>query len=125
LSLGHLLGGATTIQAAAKKDRPAGTSWIMPVSHLASPVEALSSYGRGDDQLGFFDEFRKKMWGENFDKESLVVAAAQAGDINESATTRKEMDGESKEKEDKDDINDFFAKFEKTTGEKNIQPGWL
>ncbi len=50
---------------------------------------------------------------------------AQAGDNNKSAATRKEVDGKSKEKEDEDDINDFFDKFEKTTGGKNFQPGWL
>ncbi len=42
LSPGYLPSGATAVQAIAKKDCPAGTSWILPVSHLASPAEAMS-----------------------------------------------------------------------------------
>jgi hypothetical protein len=67
------------------------------------------------------------MGGENFDQESLAAAMAQAGDNDKSDATRKKLDGESKEKEDKDDINDLFDefKFKKTTGGKNFGPGWL
>jgi hypothetical protein len=54
----------------------------------------------------------------------LAAAAAQAGDNDESFATRREVDGESKVKDDKDDINGFFDKFEKTGG-KNFRPGWL
>jgi hypothetical protein len=54
----------------------------------------------------------------------LAAAAAQAGNNNKSATTRKEVDGKSKEKEDKDNTNDFFSKFKKTTWGKNFQLGW-
>jgi hypothetical protein len=39
LSLGHLPGSATTVQAVAKKNRLAGMSWILPVSQMASPAE--------------------------------------------------------------------------------------
>jgi hypothetical protein len=102
LSPGLLPGSATAIQAAAKKDRPAGTSWILPMSHLAFPAEALLLLGRGGDWLNFFDKFRELTGGENFDRESLAKAVVQAGNNNKSATTRKEVDGESKEKEDKD-----------------------
>jgi hypothetical protein len=39
---------------------------------------------------------------------------------------QKRVDSKLKEKEDKDDINNFFSKLEKTTpGGKNFQPGWL
>jgi hypothetical protein len=51
------------------------------------------------------------MVGENLDRESLVAATAKAGDKDKSAATRKDVDGKSKEKEDKDDVYDFFAKF--------------
>jgi hypothetical protein len=43
LSTGHLPGGTAAAQAVAKKDRLADTSWILPMSHLACPAEALSS----------------------------------------------------------------------------------
>jgi hypothetical protein len=43
LSPSHLPGGATAVKAAAKKDRPVGTIWILPMmSHLASPAEVSS-----------------------------------------------------------------------------------
>jgi hypothetical protein len=60
------------------------------------------------------------MGGENLERESLAAAAAQAGNNDKSTATRKEVDGKSKEKEDKDDINDFFAGAEKTTEGKNF-----
>ena len=124
ISPGHLPGGATAAQSAAKKDRPAGTSWILPGSSPASPVEASSSSGRGGDRLDFFDEFEEQTGGENFNRESFAAAAAQAGDNdNISTAIRKEPDGESKEKEDEDDMNDFFDEFEKTTGGENFRPG--
>jgi hypothetical protein len=45
LSLCYLLGSTTAVLAAAQKDHPVGMSWILPVSCLASPVEALLLYG--------------------------------------------------------------------------------
>ena len=45
------------------------------------------------------------------DRESLAATAAKAGNNDKSAATRKDVDGKSKEKEDKDDVNNFFAKF--------------
>jgi hypothetical protein len=113
LFLGHLPGGTTPVQAAAKKDRLAGMSLILLRSHPASPTEASPLSGRGGDWLNFFDKFKEQMGGENFDRESLVAAAAQAGNNNKFFATRKEVDGKSKEKEDEDDINDFFDKFKR------------
>jgi hypothetical protein len=63
--------------------------------------------------------------GENFDRKSLVAATAHAGDNDKSAATRQGVDSESKEKEDENEIYDFFTKFEKTTEGENFQPGWL
>jgi hypothetical protein len=88
----------------AKKDRPASMSWILPGSHPASPAEALLLLGRGGNWLDFFDKFKEQTGGENFDRESLAAATAQTGNNNKSFTTRKEVDSESKEKEDEDDI---------------------
>ena len=119
ISPGHLPGCATAVQ----KDRPAGTSWILPGGSPASPVEASSSSRRGGDRLDFFDEFEEQTGGENFDRESLAVAAQACDSENKSTAIRKEADGESKEKEDEDDMNDFFDEFEKTTGGENFRPG--
>ncbi|KAL3817284.1 hypothetical protein ACHAXA_003205 [Cyclostephanos tholiformis] len=118
--------GTTAVQCMTKKDRPAGTSWILPGSSSGtSPVEATSSLrsssGRRDDQLDFFDEFEEQTGGENFNRESL--AATHDGDDVESNDTKEEEAEESKKKEDVDDINDFFDEFEKTTGGENFRPG--
>jgi serine/threonine-protein kinase OSR1/STK39 len=118
--------GTATIQCTTKKDRPAGTSWILPGSSSGtSPVDATlslrSSSGKRDDQLDFFDEFEEQTGGENFNRDSL--AATQGGDdVKSNATNEEEVD-ESKKKEEVDDINDFFDEFEKTTGGENFRPG--
>jgi len=124
-SPGHSPGGTTAVESTTKKDRPAGTSWIFPGSSPGSIIETSSSWrsssGRGGDQLDFFDEFEEQTGGENFNRESF--AAAQVGDNDKETATRKEADGETKEKEEEDDINDFFDEFEKTTGGENFRPG--
>lgn len=127
------LGGTTelfspslsAIHLTAKKDRPAGTSWILPevstVEDESTPLcQSLS--GWQGKQRDFFDEFEEHTGGENFNRESLV---AQDVDNNKSSTAvRQELENEVKGKQDvdNDDIADFFDEFEKTTGGENFRP---
>ena len=136
----RLAGGATAVIAAnAKRDRPAGTSWIFPtdsgvsaaaggtsvVEEGASSLQNQSSLeGRKKDQ-DFFDQFEEQTGGENFNRDNLVAeAVVQDDDIdNNAALHNNNIDnGSSKEdKEDEDDINDFFDEFEKSTGGENFR----
>jgi hypothetical protein len=63
--------------------------------------------------------------GERLQSRKLGGGRGASRQQNESDATRKEVDGETKEKEDKDDKNYFFNNFKKMTGGKNSQPGWL
>jgi len=110
---GHLP-GATPIQivSTTKKDRPAGTSWILPGG---SQVEASSIRfsGLDDGQQDFFDQFEQQTGGENFHRSQLQH--------DNNATRKAENNTQSKEKEDADDMNDFFDEFEKATGGENFR----
>lgn len=111
-SAGHLP-GATPIQlvSTSKKDRPAGTSWILPGGSTVEASSIRSSGGMDDGRQDFLDQFEQQTGGENFSRESLQY-------IN-SAT--KKADNQSKEKDDADDMNDFFDEFEKSTGGENFR----
>ena len=115
-SSGHFP-GAVPIQIVSntKKDRPAGTSWILPGGStvMASSVMA----GASNDNADFYDQFEKQTGGENFVKESVHLSQLQEND----ATRKAANYNAAKEKEDKDDMNDFFDEFEKTTGGENFR----
>lgn len=104
------LPGTTPIQivSTTKKDRPAGTSWILPGG---STVQASSVRTGGNaDDGDFFDQFEQQTAGENFSRLNL----------QDNNATQK-ADNQSKEKEDEDDMNDFFDEFEKATGGENFR----
>ncbi|KAL7536547.1 hypothetical protein ACHAXR_007232 [Thalassiosira sp. AJA248-18] len=104
------LPGTTPIQivSTTKKDRPAGTSWILPGG---STVQAsLVRTGGNADDGDFFDQFEQQTAGENFSRLNL----------QDNNATQK-ADNQSKEKEDEDDMNDFFDEFEKATGGENFR----
>jgi len=109
------LPGASPISIVLKthKDRPAGTSWILPG---ASQIEASSAeeVDTGDD---FFDQFEQQTGGENFIRESASVAASDRKD--EGAVVN--ADNKTKKEEDDDDMNDFFDEFENATGGENFK----
>ena len=113
-----VLPGATPIQvvSTAKKDRPAGTSWILPGGSTISASESLRTGGGGGDDGDFFDQFEKQTGGENFNKESVHLSQLQ-----ENEATRKVENQSKGKEEDEDDINDFFDEFEKTTGGENFR----
>ena len=103
------LPGATPIQLVStmKKDRPAGTSWILPGGSMVEASTLKSSTGGGGD---FYDQFEQQTMGENFTRKNLK---------DNDATTK--ADNQTKEKDDEDDMNDFFDEFEKSTGGENFQ----
>lgn len=109
------LPGASPISIVLKthKDRPAGTSWILPGG---SQIEASSAkeVDTGDD---FFDQFEQQTGGENFIRESASVAASDRKD--EGAVVN--ADNKTKKEEDDDDMNDFFDEFENATGGENFK----
>jgi len=99
--------GATPIQIVStqKKDRPAGTSWILPGGSQVEASSSLKSGGIDDGQADFYTQFERQTAGENFNRERV-----------------HEADNQLKEKkEDEDDMNDFFDEFEKTTGGENFR----
>jgi len=110
------LPGALPIQIVStmQKDRPAGTSWILPGG---SQIDSSSLRNVGEESTGgggggggdFFDQFEQQTGGENFNKES--VSLSQLHESNE-----KEA-----EEEEEDDMNDFFDEFEKSTGGENFR----
>ena len=104
------LPGAVPIQVVAtmKRDRPAGTSWILPGG---SQVASSTVLDTGTDD--FFDQFEKETAGENFTRDE-----GRGSSIDE---TEVENTKPSEEKEDEDDMNDFFDQFEKETGGENFK----
>jgi len=104
------LPGAVPIQVVAtmKRDRPAGTSWILPGG---SQVASSTVLDTGTDD--FFDQFEKETAGENFTRDE-----GRGSSIDE---TEVENTKQSEEKEDEDDMNDFFDQFEKETGGENFK----
>lgn len=104
LSGGQLPGTAPIqIVATQKKDRPPGTSWILPGGSM---VEAASSSTRTASAAvaeDFYEQFERETGGENFNREAV-----------------READLKQKEEEE-DDMNDFFDEFEKTTGGENFR----
>jgi hypothetical protein len=54
-------------------------SWILPMSHLASPARGIAVIGEGGDWLDFFEEFEEQTRGENFYGESVAVACGARG----------------------------------------------
>ena len=109
------LPGATPIQivSSTKKDRPAGTSWILPGGSTIETSSLRSSEGI-DLGKDFYDQFEEQTGGENFTRDNLKDNAATTKVDNQ--TNNKERDND-----DKDEINDFFDEFEKTTGGENFQ----
>ena len=108
---------SSAIDSTKKKDRPAGTSWILP---LASPMEddstsLFQSPQWQGEQFDFFDEFEEQTGGENFNRERLL--AQDVNKVTDNNNETKEMDS------NKDDIANFFDEFEKTTGGENFRPG--
>ncbi len=89
------------------KDRPAGTSWILPGG---SQIQALSAKGEDNGQ-DFFDEFEQQTGGENFNRES--TGTKRDVDVTDKKTKHVE--------EDDDDMNDFFDEFENATGGENFK----
>ncbi|EJK43732.1 hypothetical protein THAOC_37799 [Thalassiosira oceanica] len=107
------LPGAVPIQVVAtmKRDRPAGTSWILPGGSQVHSSSVLDD-AESDD---FFDQFEKVTSGENFNRDESAA--------NSIAATRVEVENTkpSEKKEDEDDMNDFFDQFEKETGGENFK----
>lgn len=96
----------------AQKDRPAGTSWILPGG---SQIQASSAKGEDNGQ-DFFDQFEQQTGGENFTRES---SSSTSDKRDEDATDSKNKEVE--EDEDDDDMNDFFDEFENATGGENFK----
>ncbi|EJK50827.1 hypothetical protein THAOC_30071 [Thalassiosira oceanica] len=94
-----------------KRDRPAGTSWILPGGSQVHSSSVLDD-AESDD---FFDQFEKVTSGENFNRDESAA--------NSIAATRVEVENTkpSEKKEDEDDMNDFFDQFEKETGGENFK----
>ena len=103
------LPGATPIQIVStmKKDRPAGTSWILP----GGSTVLASSIKSGDDGGDFFDQFEQQTAGENFNRLAL----------NDNNATQKAHNQTKEKDDDEDDMNDFFDEFEKATGGENFR----
>lgn len=87
-----------------KKDRPAGTSWILPGGSQVSTSSLQTKSSAADD---FYSQFEQQTGGENFNRESVLLDEANKAQM--------------KEKEEEDDINDFFDEFEKATGGENFR----
>lgn len=105
------LPGATPIQIVStmKKDRPAGTSWILPGGSTVQASSVRSQQGGDGD---FFDQFEEQTGGENFNREQ----------VRQRDLTEKKSNSQPKEdKDDEDDMNDFFDEFEKSTGGENFR----
>ena len=101
------------------KDRPAGTSWILPGG---SQVEASTAKSKEEDGQDFFDQFEQQTGGENFNRESS--ANATSSDTAVDAANKEEEEKEVKDNhddDDDDDINDFFDEFENATGGENFK----
>eukprot|EP00804_Cyclotella_cryptica_P008538 CCRYP_007533-RA/>CCRYP_007533-RA protein AED:0.07 eAED:0.07 QI:178/1/1/1/0.75/0.6/5/1236/552 len=113
------LPGAIPVQVVAslKKDRPAGTSWILPGGSSVD-VTAAKHQDQSDGQ-DFFDQFEQQTGGENFVREDPATAQHH-GNIasvalgNQTTTAKKQDDEE-------DDMNDFFDEFEKATRGENFR----
>lgn len=118
--LSENLPGASPISIVLKthKDRPAGTSWILPGG---SQIEA-SSAKEVDNWQDFFDQFEQQTGGENFIRESTTSAATssdkQDKDVAVNADTKTKQE---EEDDDDDDMNDFFDEFENATGGENFK----
>ncbi len=97
------------------KDRPAGTSWILPGG---SQIQASSANSRGggglDNGKDFFDEFEQQTGGENFNREST----SKKRDVDKTGSKTKQA---VEEEDDDDDMNDFFDEFENATGGENFK----
>ena len=133
-SPGRLVGGATAVIATnAKRDRPAGTSWILPndstdaatsvvEEEASSPQNQSSLEGRKKDK-DFFDQFEEQTGGENFNRDHYLVmeAVAQDDDTDNNAALYNNIDDGPSKEDEEDDINDFFDEFEKTTGGENFR----
>ena len=90
------------------KDRPAGTSWILPGG---SQIQASSAKGV-DNVQDFYDQFEQQTGGENFRKIS---------EREEEDFVRNKSKETEEEDEDDDDINDFFDEFENATSGENFK----
>eukprot|EP00573_Skeletonema_grethae_P003294 CAMPEP_0201691250 /NCGR_PEP_ID=MMETSP0578-20130828/4452_1 /ASSEMBLY_ACC=CAM_ASM_000663 /TAXON_ID=267565 /ORGANISM="Skeletonema grethea, Strain CCMP 1804" /LENGTH=566 /DNA_ID=CAMNT_0048176411 /DNA_START=65 /DNA_END=1765 /DNA_ORIENTATION=+ len=95
------------------KDRPAGTSWILPGG---SQIQASSAKGGVDNGQDFFDEFEQQTGGENFNRES--TSKKRDVDITDNKKTKQVKE---EEDDDDDDMNDFFDEFENATGGENFK----
>ena len=117
------LPGASPISIVLKthKDRPAGTSWILPGG---SQVEASTAKSKEEDGQDFFDQFEQQTGGENFNRESSTNNATSSNTAVD-ATNKEEKEEEGKDNhdddDDDDDINDFFDEFENATGGENFK----
>lgn len=106
---GNLPGATPTpIVLKTHKDRPAGTSWILPEG---SQIEASSA--KEEDGQDFFDQFEQQTGGENFNRES---ASATSDKQDEEVAVN-----EGNKEEEEDDMNDFFDEFENATGGENFK----
>lgn len=129
------------IVASMQKDRPAGTSWILPGG---SSVDVSTAKNQDQSDGGeykyniisacsgfvfvtmlttcaatdFFDQFEQQTGGENFVREDAPVTQPRG---NSAAALGKQ---EAKaDEEEEDDINDFFDEFEKTTRGEDFRRG--
>ena len=115
------LPGATPVRivSTTKKDRPPGTSWILPGG---SEVEAAAAIAAsGDGQEDFYAQFEQLTGGENFDRDSVQISQLHADDTVVRKTESKPPKKKDQSQEEKDDINDFFDEFEKMTGGENFR----
>jgi len=98
------------------KDRPAGTSWILPGG---SQIQASSAKGVDNGQ-DFFDEFEQQTGGENFNRESASSSTSDNRDTDVADNKIKQV-VEEEDDDDDDDMNDFFDEFENATGGENFK----
>eukprot|EP00956_Cyclotella_meneghiniana_P021904 scaffold40594_cov53-Cyclotella_meneghiniana.AAC.1 len=114
------LPGAIPVQIVSnlQKDRPAGTSWVLPGGSSVDVSTAKTS-SQLDDEKDFFDQFEQQTGGENFNREDASATQKRGNSspaVDAKAESNKETSSATKEEDDdKEALTDFFDEFEKTT----------
>ena len=115
------LPGASPISIVLKthKDRPAGTSWILPGG--SQIIDAATA--KEEDGQDFFDQFEQQTGGENFNRgeESGTSAGAAITSSDKQDVGAANNKVKDEEEDEDDDMNDFFDEFENVTGGENFK----
>jgi hypothetical protein len=105
--------GSTPIYAKLTEEthsKPPGISWV-----FSDGSQVFSSNSSGIDDDHFFDEFERQTGGEGFSAQRrLETNAAMIPEADKTINaSNKESD---KQTDEKDEMEDFFDEFEKSTG---------